>query len=88
MNCFKYGPNPASFVYFRPFLNTTTKIGQNFTEKKHRWCAWDSNPGPHMVGANESTELWLLPCCYNCLPELNSNQLIVPTSALIEEIII
>ena len=26
--------------------------------KKHRWCAWDSNPGRRMVGADETTELY------------------------------
>ena len=28
LNVFKYGPNPASLVYFRPFLNTMTIIVQ------------------------------------------------------------
>ena len=42
------------FVYFRSFLVTiSTQL-----EKKHRWCAWDSNPGRRMVGADETTELW------------------------------
>ena len=29
----------------------------NLNWKKHRCCAWDSNPGGRMKGANESTEL-------------------------------
>ena len=29
--------------------------------KKHRWCAWDSNPGHQDGGADESTELWQHP---------------------------
>ena len=29
--------------------------------KKCGWSAWDSNPGPQMVGADETTELWLPP---------------------------
>ena len=30
-------------VYFRYFLITISIIQ---IEKKHRWCAWDLNPGP------------------------------------------
>ena len=33
------------FVYFRPFLIPNT-ISTIQIEKKHRWCARDSNPGP------------------------------------------
>ena len=35
------------FVYFRPFLNTMTNIGNtiDYKWKKQRWCAWDPNPG-------------------------------------------
>ena len=31
------------FVYFRHFLDTISKIQ---IDKKLKWCAWDSNPGP------------------------------------------
>ena len=37
---FYYGPLPASFCLFSFFSR------YNFNWKKHRWCAWDSNPGP------------------------------------------
>ena len=50
--------NPALFlVYFRPFLiaiTITVSIINVLTLKKHRWCAWDSNPGHRMVGADET----------------------------------
>ena len=37
----KNGPIPASFCLFSSFSH------YNFNNwKKHRWCAWDSNPGP------------------------------------------
>ena len=37
------------FVYFHPLLNTMTNIGSTkikFKLKRHRWRAWNSNPGP------------------------------------------
>ena len=34
---------------------------QIYNWKKSRWCAWDSNPGIRMEGADESTELWRHP---------------------------
>ena len=38
----KIGPIPASFCLFSSFSH------YNFNNwKKHRWCAWDSNLGPH-----------------------------------------
>ena len=30
----------------------------NTNWKKHWWCAWDSNPGRRMVGADKTTEPW------------------------------
>ena len=36
------GHSRPLFVYFCYFLVTTSIQ----IEKKHRWCAWDSNPGP------------------------------------------
>ena len=36
---FKYGPNPASFVYFRRLHNAMTNIVQNLTILKCRWCS-------------------------------------------------
>ena len=56
---FKYVPNPASFVYFHPFLNTMTNIVQKTINGKSVdgvlgiWT-WDRI----MEGADESTELW------------------------------
>ena len=48
----KNGPIPASFsVYFRLFNMSQFKL------KKRRWCAWESNPGGRLEGANESTVL-------------------------------
>ena len=39
---FKNGPIPASFsIYFRLFNTLQFKLKL----KKHRWCAWDLNPG-------------------------------------------
>ena len=38
----KNGPIPASFCLFSLFSH------YNFNNwKKNRWCAWESNPGPH-----------------------------------------
>ena len=48
-NCFllgfvlKNGPILASFCLFSSFSNYNFN---NTNWKKHRWCAWDSNPGP------------------------------------------
>ena len=63
--CFNTGQkiwaNPGLFfVYFRPFLISTTVQYQfqQFILKKHRWCAWDIRTwGRRMVGADETTEL-------------------------------
>ena len=38
----KSGPIPASFCLFSFF----SCYNFNTNWKKHRWCAWDSNPGP------------------------------------------
>ena len=57
-------PIPASFsVYFRLFNMLQFKF--NFKLKKV--CAWDSNPGSMMEGANESTELRRHPKFYTFL---------------------
>ena len=47
--CFKW----ASFSFI--FVFTRSKL---YKLKKRRWCTWDSNPVPHMVGADETAELW------------------------------
>ena len=47
------------FVYFRSFH--MTNIANILQMKKHRWRAWELNPGGKMVGADESTELWRHP---------------------------
>ena len=39
---FKNGPIPASFCLFLFF--SCSNFNTNW--KKHRWCAWDSKPGP------------------------------------------
>ena len=39
---FKYGPIPASFSFI--FVLFTLQF--NYKLKKHRWSAWDLNPGP------------------------------------------
>ena len=49
----KMGQSRPLFGYFRPFLITNCK--------KRKRCAWDSNPGPRMVGADETTEQWRPP---------------------------
>ena len=38
----KNGPNTTSFCYFRPIYDKYS----TYDYKKHRWRAWDSNPGP------------------------------------------
>ena len=43
---------PFIFVF-----STCYNSNSNLNWKKHRWCAWDSNPGGRMDGANKSTEL-------------------------------
>ena len=40
---YNYGPIPASFCIFSLFSHYITIMQ---IEKKHRCCAWDSNPGP------------------------------------------
>ena len=43
---FLNGPNPASFCLFSTFSQHNDKYNTKFDYKKHRWCAWESNPGP------------------------------------------
>ena len=45
----KNGPIPASFLFIFDF---STCYNSNLNWKKHRWCAWDSNPG-RQVGRHE-----------------------------------
>ena len=54
---FKNGSNRSLFRLF--FVLLKRQILNKFDCKwqKHRWWAWDSNPGSRMVGADESTEL-------------------------------
>ena len=40
---FKNGPIPAPFCLFLSFSHHNFN---NSNSKKHRWCAWDSNPRP------------------------------------------
>ena len=48
----------------------------NTNWKKHRWCAWDLNPGRRMIGADETTELWRLPQLNACLFWVSEGQLL------------
>ena len=41
----KYGPIPASFCLFS-FFSYSNNNFNNINWRKHRWCAWVSNPGP------------------------------------------
>ena len=50
----KNGPFPASFCLFPSFSHSNSK---NTKLKKHRWCAWNSNPGCKMVGADGTSQL-------------------------------
>ena len=34
------------FTYFRPFSQYDDTYSTKFEYKKHRWFAWNSNPGP------------------------------------------
>ena len=52
------------FFLFSSFSHSNIKYSFNFNIinwKKHRWCAWDSNPERRMVGADETSELSCLP---------------------------
>ena len=42
---FKWAEPDLYFVYFRSFFSTQWHYGTEFDYKKHRWFAWDSNPG-------------------------------------------
>ena len=55
------GPNPASFVYFRPFHNTMTNTVHNLTNKYIDGVLGTRTWGGRVVGADESTELWRHP---------------------------
>ena len=60
------GQTRPFFVYFRPFLNTTTNMLQNLTINGRRidgiFEIWTQDR--RMVGADKSTELWR-PCLLN-----------------------
>ena len=50
------------FSFFSQCKDKYTTIRMcDYKWKKRRWCAWYSNPGRHMEGANKSTELWRHP---------------------------
>ena len=45
---FKNGPFPASFCYLHSFhipIQMTNIQFEQYKLEKHRWCAWDPNPG-------------------------------------------
>ena len=48
-----------AIVFFKFFclFSFFSRYNFNTNWKKHWWCAWDSNPGPQIVGADETTEL-------------------------------
>ena len=66
---FKNGQIPASFCLFSLFSLSNSKW-QIYTWNYINWAyyAWDSNPRPQMVGADDSTELWRLPSVFCFLP--------------------
>ena len=39
------------FLLFSSFSHSNCKVNDTGS-KKHRWCAWDSNPGRRLVGAS------------------------------------
>ena len=49
---FKNGPMQASFCLFSSFSHYNFN---NTNWKKRRWCAWDLNPRPQMVVADDTT---------------------------------
>ena len=57
---FLYGPNQASFVYFRSFHNARTKYSTNLTinDKSIDGVLGSQTQGGRMEGADESTEQW------------------------------
>ena len=56
---FKCGPNPASFVYFRPFLDSMTNIVHNLTINGTSidGVREIQTQDRRIVGPHESTEL-------------------------------
>ena len=62
---FKYGSHSDSFYLFPAFLNTVQILTSWI--KNHRWCLLDIRTLDRwMVGADESTELWLTGKHYIC----------------------
>ena len=56
-NIFKMGPSRPLFHLFSSFSHCNKNYSVNFSNinwRKHRWFAWDKNPGPH-VRADETT---------------------------------
>ena len=51
---FKCGPITASFCLFSSFSHYNSNL--NWKKNGARCCAWDSNPGHRMVGADSSIE--------------------------------
>ena len=45
LSFFFYWPIPASFCLFSFFSHSNSNSNDKYKLKKHRWCAWDSNPG-------------------------------------------
>ena len=66
MFCFLNGLILSSSLFIFVF---STWHNSNINWRKHRWCAWDSNPGWQMEGADESTVLWRHPEDQKCCEE-------------------
>ena len=80
------GPIPASFCLFLFFhipIQVTNIHFEQYKLKKHRWCAWDSNRGGRMEGADESTELWRHPTIHNFFRQGLSTDDIVKNDSVI-----
>ena len=55
---FLNGPIPVTFSFTLSSFSHCNYNYNNINRRKHRWFAWDSNPGPKDVGADKTTELW------------------------------
>ena len=73
----KKSAKPGLFLLIFVLFSSQWQVQYKFDYKKYRWCAWDSNPGRQMVGADESTELWRHPnlCLFTLTFKRNKNQI-------------
>ena len=76
------------FFSFFSNSNSNAKYTYNLNYvnwKKRRCCAWVSNPGRRIIGADDSTELWWTPTYFNLNQSTRSFVTLIPSCGCHEQ---